>query len=186
MSKWVFILVQFFPVSAFATFAFWYGVPSNDRWLVAFQFGALLGVIQLAVLLPTKSPLNRLVLAVNVYLILGGLSVLFNQWWYLQIYDLLRESAILLLMLIIGLVTTFSTNSGFIAVKASKRKFSIYMLMATCVMLLVSIYFRGDRVYAAVLPIIFLSIFQRLLAYAATNNSLGKSDNKLQNYPNAH
>ena len=167
MSKWIFTLIQFFPLSTFATFAFWNGAPSNDRWVDAFQISACLGLIQLAVLLPQKPPLNRLVLAGNIYLILGGLAALSQQWWYLKLYGSLRESAIILLMVIVGSLTTFISSSGFIAVKGSHRKFSIYLLIATILMLPFSFYFEGNRIYAAVLPIIFLAILQRYLSYIA-------------------
>ncbi|MCP4985690.1 MAG: hypothetical protein GY928_06340 [Colwellia sp.] len=167
MSKWIFALIQFFPLSMFATFAFWNGAPTNDRWLEAFQLGALLGLIQLIILLPQKKPLNRLVLAGNIYLILGGLAAFFQQWWYLKLYDSLRESAIILLMVIVGSLTTFVSSSGFIAVKDSDRKFSIYLLVATILMLPFAIIFEGNRTYAAVLPIIFLAILQRYLSYIA-------------------
>tara|TARA_R110001592_G_scaffold82271_2_gene243712 strand:+ start:2035 stop:2577 length:543 start_codon:yes stop_codon:yes gene_type:complete len=170
MSKWIFALIQFFPLSTFATFAtfaFWNVNPSNERWLDAFQLGALLGLIQLAILLPQNTPLNRLVLAGNIYLILGGLAVFFQQWWYLKLYDSLRESAIILLMAFIGTITTFASSSGFIAVKGSTRELSIYLLVATFLMLPFAIYFEGNRTYAAVFPIIFLAIFQRYLSYIA-------------------
>jgi hypothetical protein len=170
MSKLIFALIQFFPLSIFAIFAFWDEVPSNDHWLNAFQLGALLGLIQLAILVPLKKPLNRLVLAGNIYLILGGTAAFFHQFWYLQLYDLLRESAIILLMAIIGAISTFSSSSGFIAVKGSARIFSIYLLIATVLMLPFAIYFEGNRIYAAVLPIIFLAILQRYLSYLAKEN----------------
>ncbi len=175
MSKWIFALIQFFPLSTFATFAFWNGSPTNDRWLEAFQLGALLGLIQLAILLPQKNPLNRLVLAGNIYLIFGGLAAFFQQWWYLKLYDSLRESAIILLMVIVGSLTTFVSSSGFIAVKGSDRKFSVYLLVATLSMLPFAIVFEGNRTYAAVLPIIFLAILQRYLSYIAKQTLVGQN-----------
>lgn len=167
MSKWIFALIQFLPLSTFATFAFWHGTPSNERWLEAFQLGALLGVFQLAILLPQKKPLNRLVLAGNLYLIFGGLAAYFQQWWYLKLYDSLRESAIFIFMISVGVLSTLVSPSGFVAVKGSARKFSIYLLVATIAMLPFAIIFEGERTYAAVLPIIFLAILQRFLAYVA-------------------
>jgi len=161
MSKWIFALIQFLPLSTFATFAFWNGAPSNDRWLEAFQLGALLGLIQLIILLPQKSPLNRLVLAGNIYLILGGLAAFFQQWWYLNIYDSLRESAIIILMVIVGSLTTFASSSGFIAVKGSNRKLSSISMIPFAII------FEGNRTFAAVLPIVFLAILQRYSSYIA-------------------
>ena len=177
MSKWIFALIQFFPLSMFATYAFWSGVPSNDRWVDAFQISACLGLIQLAILLPQKAPLNRLVLAGNIYLILGGLAGFFQQWWYLKLYGSLRESAIILLMVIVGSFTTFISSSGFIAVKGSPRKLSIYLLSATVLMVPFALYFEGNRIYAAVLPIIFLAIFQRYLSYIAKKSFMVQSAN---------
>ena len=107
-------------------------------------------------------------MAGNVYLILGGLAAFFQQWWYLQLYDSLRESAIILLMIIIGFITTFASPSGFIAVNGSERKLSIYLLMATIFTLPLALYFEGNRLYSIVLPIIFLAIFQRYLMFVAT------------------
>ena len=167
MSKWIFALIQFLPLSTFATFAFWNGAPSNDRWLEAFELGALLGLIQLIILLPQKSPLNRLVLAGNIYLILGGLAAFFQQWWYLNICDSLRESAIIILMVIVGSLTTFASSSGFIAVKGSNRKLSVYLLLASISMIPFAIIFEGNRTFAAVLPIVFLAILQRYSSYIA-------------------
>lgn len=172
MSKWIFALIQFFPLSSFATFAFWNGIPTNDRWLEAFQLGALLGVFQLVILLPQKKPLNRLVLAGNTYLILGGLAAYFQQWWFLKLYDSLRESAIFLLMLAIGGVTTTFSSSGFIAVKGGARKYSLYLLFSVILMLPFALIFEGERIYSAVLPIIFLAIVQRCLSYIATRPAL--------------
>ncbi|MBB3168726.1 hypothetical protein [Simiduia aestuariiviva] len=172
MSKWIFALIQFFPLSTFATFAFWYGAPSVERWLEAFQIGALLGLFQLAILLPQKKPLNRLVLAGNIYLIFGGIAVFLQQWWYLEIYDSLRESAILAIMVVVGCITTFTSSYGFIAVKDVSRKYSLWLLVATLSMLPFSIVFEGNRLYAAVIPIIFLAILHRFLSYVAKEDVL--------------
>lgn len=174
MSRLIFALIQFFPLSTFATFAFWSGVPSTERWLDAFQLGALLGLVQLAILLPQNNPLNRLVLAGNLYLILGGFAVFCQQWWYLELYDLLRESAIILLMVIVGGLTTFTSSSGFIAVKGSARRFSVGLLVAAISMLPIAVIFEGNRTYAAVLPIIFLAVLQRYLAHIAKRTIVGQ------------
>jgi len=167
MSKWIFALIQFFPLSTFATYAFWHGIPTNERWLDAFQIGAVLGLVQLLIVLLQNKPINRLVLAGNVYLILGGLAVFFQQWWYLQIYNELRESAIILLMIIVGTISTLTSPAGFIAVEKSERKLSLYLLAATILVAPLAIYFEGERTYSAILPIIFLAIFHRYLVFIA-------------------
>lgn len=180
MTRWIFALVQFFPLSLFATYAFWHGVPTNDRWTEAFQIALLAGLVQLAIVLPQRRPANRLVLAGNLYLILGGLAVLTHQWWYLHLYDALRESAIFVFMLLVGVVATFATPSGFVAALGASREHarqaSYWLLLAILLALPASIAFQGSRTYSAVVPIIILAILQRVLAFHATRRTRLASD----------
>ena len=114
-------LVQFFPLSLFATYAFWRGVPTNQRWLMAFELAALAAVIQLLILLPQGRPMNRLILGANVYLLIGGAAALARQWWVLDVYSVLRESAIFLGMLGVG-CRDLSTVGGLRAVADAPRR----------------------------------------------------------------
>lgn len=171
MPRWLFSLLQFFPLSLFASYAIWEGIPSNDRWVEAFQIAAVAGIIQLIIVLPQRLPTNRLVLAGNIYLILGGLAALTHQWWYLKLYGQLRESAIFIAMLVVGVVATFATKAGFIGVvdahPAKARRYSILLLSATAVCLIPALAFEGNRLWSAVVPIIALALFQRYLSYLA-------------------
>ena len=167
MPQWLFSLVQFFPLSLFAAYAFWNGAPDNDRWQVAFEIAALAAIVQLAILLPQRRPVNRLVLAANLYLLLGGLAFLTRQWWYLHLYDALRETAIFVFMLAVGVFSTFMTRAGFVPLPDAPRSDALRasgaLLGATAVALGISILFRGDRYFAAVLPIAALAILQQFL-----------------------
>lgn len=169
MPRWLFALVQFFPLSLFASYAFWYGAPDEARWRDAFQLASLAAFLQLAVVLPQRRPANRLVLAVNLYLLLGGIAFLAHQWWLLRLYDALRESAIFVSMLVVGVVTTIGSPAGFIASQVAPRgaviRTSGLLLAATAVGLIMSFVFRGDRYLAAVFPIVALAILQRVLTY---------------------
>jgi len=175
MPRWIFSLFQFFPLSLFATYAFWDGLPTNERWIEAFQISAIAGIIQLVIALTQRFPLNRLVLAGNIYLILGGLAALTGQWWYLQIYDYLRESAIFLAMLVVGIVATFTTRYGFIAAQRANlewtRHYSILLLGATVICFIPALAFEGNRVWSAVVPIIALAVLQRYFAHIASQKS---------------
>jgi hypothetical protein len=155
-------LVQFFPLSLFATYAFWRGVPTNERWVVAFELAALAAVIQLLVLLPQRRPMNRLILGANVYLLIGGAAALAKQWWVLEAYGALKESGIFLSMLGVGVVTTFATSAGFVAVvdapRERIRRASLWLLGATLIAVVVALAFRGNRAWAAVVPVIALAV----------------------------
>ena len=182
MPRWIFALVQFLPLSLFASYAFWHGAPDDARWQQAFQLASVAALVQLAIVLPQPRPASRLVLAANLYLLLGGLAFFAQQWWFLRLYDSLRESAIFIIMLAVGVVTTLGSRAGFVAACAPPRRAvvraSVWLLFATAVALAISVAYRGDRYLAAVYPIIGLAILQRLLVHrlgqqhgAAANNS---------------
>lgn len=175
LSRWMFALIQFFPLSLFAAYAFWHGAPDEQRWREAFEIASLAACVQLAIVLPQPRPANRLVLAANIYVMLGGLAFLTQQWWFLHLYDALRESAIFITMLGVGIASTLFTASGYAAIASVPRQVvihaSLWLLAATALALAVSLLFRGDRTLAAVLPIICLAVVQRILVYQASRSS---------------
>lgn len=172
MPKWIFALVQFAPLSLFAAYAFWNGAADDQRWEVAFKLASVAAIIQLAIILPQRRPANRLVLAANVYLLLGGIAFITRQWWYLALYDALRESAIFIIMLAVGAITTLASRAGYIGVTDVPRRFvvraSVILWLATLAALALSIQFRGDRYLAAVWPIVGLAVLQRILVHRSS------------------
>lgn len=169
MKSWIFALIQFLPLSAFASFAFWNGIPTNDRWIQAFEFGALAGVIQLLIVAFQPNPVNRLILGANLYLIVGGVAALFHQWWVFRLYGSLQESAIFIFILCVGVVSTFATAPGFLSVHTSAKKavnnYSYLLLAATVIALTCSYLFQGDRAWSVVVPIIVLAVLQRVFSF---------------------
>lgn len=183
MRKWIFALIQFAPLSFFATYAFWSGAPDDHRWEAAFKLASVAALVQFAVILPQRRPVNRLVLAANIYLLLGGLAFLTRQWWYLELYESLRESAIFALMLAVGAVATLTTRAGYVGLVDAPRnvvvRTSAVLLGATVMALIFSIAFRGDRYLAAVWPIIGLAVLQRLLVHHVSRTSPAAAPNPL-------
>ena len=180
--RWIFALIQFLPLSLFASYAFWYGAPDESRWQNAFQLASVAALVQLAIVLPQRRPTSRLVLAANLYLLLGGLAFFAHQWWFLKLYGSLRESAIFIIMLAVGAVTTVGSRAGFVAAcslpRAAVVRASLWLLGATALALAVSLAYRGDRYVAAVYPILVLAVLHRVLLYrlarhhgATANNS---------------
>lgn len=169
MKSWIFALIQFLPLSAFATYAFWDGVPTNERWIHAFEFGALAGVVQLIIISLQPSPVNRLILGANLYLIVGGVAAFLQQWWLFKLYGSLQESAIFIFILGVGLVSTFATAGGFLSVKTEARakviNYSYILLAITVAALVCSFVFQGNRTWSVVVPIIVLAVLQRFFSY---------------------
>ena len=139
------ILVQFLPLSFFSSYGFWLENTSNDRWLEAFQLAAVLAVFQLSYFYLNKIIMSRLVLSANTYLILGGSAAFFQQWWFLQLYAELQETAIFIIMLMLALLSTRFSKQGFIGIAHSDKtlvqRVSILLLFCVMVALIISITF---------------------------------------------
>ena len=159
---------QFLPLALFSTYAVWHGTPTPDRWVVAFQLGAVAALIQLVLVMRRPHPPNRLILGANFYLLVGGLAAFTQQWWVLRAYGLLMESGIFLFMLAVGAVATVATPTGFVTATDAPaprvRTASLVMLAATGAALVASIVFRGDMRWSAWGPVTVLALVERALA----------------------
>jgi hypothetical protein len=157
--------VQFLPLMLFGTYAFWHGAPTDDRWLEAFRLGGLAALAHLLSVWRSGRAADRLALGANLYLLVGGLATLAQQWWLLRFYGALQESGIFLFMLGVGAVASFGTTAGFLTVSgAPARRASLVMLAATAAALAVSFVFRGHPQVSTGLPIVVLTLLQRALA----------------------
>ncbi|MDP7592540.1 MAG: hypothetical protein QF552_07550 [Litorilituus sp.] len=168
-------IFQFLPLSLFSIIAFWQPQTSNQTWLVAFQVSALVALTQLLLIAKQKIVLSRLILSANLYLIFGGLASFFQQWWYLQLYNTLQESAIFILMIIIAMTTMIFSQNSFIginksAVKDAKERDninrkSVYLFITVLVSLAISCIFKGDIAISVAAPLVVLALFQRYLSH---------------------
>jgi len=163
------LLLQFFPLTIFVRAAFWSGTPQTDDWLRGFVWGGVAAILQLvlSLLLLRRHPLNRIILSVNLYLMLGGAAVLSKQMVLLEGFNQLRESSIFICMLIVGICTTTASKAGFVGVTATclqpdVRRYSLYLLGLTCVALAVSFWFKGQILLSAAIPLIIISIVARV------------------------
>ncbi|NQZ20980.1 MAG: hypothetical protein HRT53_02895 [Colwellia sp.] len=176
-------LFQFLPLSLFSTIGFWQQQTSNQGWLLAFQIAALVAVVQLLLIVKHKIVLSRLILSANLYLIFGGLAAFFQQWWYLELYNSLQESAIFIMMLLVGIITTLSSNNGFVGIdkaliKDTAERFTInkksaYLFIGVLVSLAISVVYKGNITFSVVVPIVFLAILQRYLVHSYSQKTSG-------------
>lgn len=171
-------LLQLFPLTVFLKVAFLNGDPKSVDWLSAFIWGGCAAIFQLAFHVFYKSaPLNRVVLGVNWYLIIGGGAVITNQREILGVFYNLKESGIFLCLLMVGVYTTFLSRSGFVgstpscqessegemAIQLIIRRYSIFLIILTCASVVASFVFRGNIIISAAVPLIVLSVIARLL-----------------------
>jgi hypothetical protein len=168
-------LLQFLPLSLFSMIGFWQPETSNQTWLMAFQVAALVGVFQLLLIIKLKIIMSRLILSANLYLILGGLASFFQQWWYLDFYNILQETAIFIVMIFVGIITMMWSKNSFVGIdktlakevaeRGSINEKSFYLFIAVLISLVFSLIFKGDINFSTVAPIVFLALFQRFLVH---------------------
>ncbi len=167
-------MLQFFPMSVFLRTALLNGKPQASDWLYAFMWGGSASILHLALLtfFSRDKPLNRIILGVNLYLIIGGIAVVTNQTALLNLLKILKESGIFLCLLVVGVSTTFASKAGFVGVtepSMSKdiRSYSIWLIILTCAAITASFLFKGQMIVSAAAPLISLSaavqLFKRRL-----------------------
>jgi hypothetical protein len=161
-------LIGFIALAFFAYLAFGRGQTTDESFVYAFKASSLLAIGELAFLLARTAPANRLILGANLWLIAGGAAGFTEQWWWLRVYQQFGEASLFLAILLVGVVSTLFTPSGFIAKlgpSVSVQRSSLLLLVAVGCALAVAVYFRGHVKYAAVIPVIALSWLNRLLRH---------------------
>lgn len=166
------LLLQFFPLTVFLQSAFLLGSAQKPDWLQGFMWGGCAAVLQLALsgFFARGYPLNRLILGVNFYLILGGAAVLANLGALLTVLNLLKESGVLLCVLFAGIATTVATRAGFVGGAESARRrdiifYSVWLLVLACAGVAASFWFRGDMLFSAGIPLTVLSVATRVFKW---------------------
>jgi len=152
-------------------------------WLYAFMWGGGAAIFQLALfgLFARGYPLNRLILGVNLYLMLGGGAVLSSQMTLLEMLNDLKESSIFLCLLIVGIVTTVASKAGFVGVVQTPRqrdvkRYSLYLLGLTFAALAASFWFRGQITLSAAIPLIVLSVATRWFKWRLQRDQHHRAD----------
>lgn len=161
-------LVQFLPISICLGVARSLG-SDGHAWSVAFQWGAIAAVIQLAILLPVlKNKMDRLVGGANLFLIVGGIGFGFKIGPILELFDVLRESVILASVGVVCILATVFTATGVFeeafALTGNEKRYSYFYLISIAVALGFSIENRGNTLLAGVLPFISLVLLKRVLS----------------------
>lgn len=136
--------------------------------------GAAVAIVQMGiywVLLKRQSfhhrPFNRLMLAVNVYLVTAGFAAFTHHAALLQALRNWQESGLFMVLLLVGLWTIWVTPAGFVGVMQPGResdiqRCSIVLLSLTIFALLDSFYFRGQIIFSAIIPFVVISMVMQL------------------------
>lgn len=117
----LFPLVQFIPLSVFLSIIRW-SDESGTNWQLSFIIGGCISFIETIILLVRKTRINRFILAVNLFLFVGGVSFIFKLHPILSLYKSLMQSALFASLILVGLVTTFFSSYGFIGIDHPNKR----------------------------------------------------------------
>lgn len=166
MSKKYLNIIEFIPIVAFGLVV---RLTSENgvNWKLAFIVGACFAVFEKTLLVAKRFPLDRLLLGVDMFLIVGGVGFLFNIPLILDVYERLIQATLFAFLLAVGILTTFLTERGFVGIKHHERGrvviYSLYLLGAGVVAFLVSLAFRGNYLLAGILPFTGMIVANRML-----------------------
>ena len=155
------------PLIAFMAYARAYGM-TQQSWTGAFEFAGLLAVGVIAVLWQQGVTLNRIMLGVNCFFIVGGLGFLFNNSEILEWYSATKGGPFFGCIAMVGLLSTLFTKAGFIGV-ASKNKRAIqyasFLLLAVTFCALIWSVHNDEQglMWAVAIPFIILRFVRQQL-----------------------
>ena len=166
MKRWIqkiLPFVQFIPMALFL-----YKYKTTNDWVAAFEWGGAVAMVLLAATYFAVKKFDKILLSVNCFLIGGAAMIVFNIVWLQNLYLYLGFTTPLVWFLAIGLITTFSSSSGFIGIDEPEnpRKviaLSLLFLVAVCGAIFISIHFQDNMFKGIVLPWIGLMVFRDFL-----------------------
>ena len=156
------------PITFFIVYLRLGGGPEGIYFPPALTLASVLALVVVSVLSLRKVPINRLVAGVNLWLALGGASMIFGWdnilWYFIE----LREIGFFMVMFVVGVVSTFAFKSGYVGIPHPDRKkvmrYSLHLLLVTAVCMVISHIFKGNILLGGTLPFIALSVINWGLA----------------------
>ncbi len=157
------------PVVTFMTYARLYGMH-EQAWVGAFELAGLLALIVIAILWHQRVIMDRIMLGLNIFLIMGAAGFLLNSDTILDWYSTTKGGPLFCSIAIVGLISTFSSSRGFIGIAAKKKELvnysSFLLLAATFIALVWSVSAESyGLLWAVVLPFIILKIMREQLVH---------------------
>lgn len=156
--------LEFVPLILYFTFTGAATAESAGRqWEIAFIFSGILSVVTLSVLRRHNAyVLNRIMLGANLFLISGAVAVLLRLSPLLDLYRRINPVPLFAWVLAVGIATSLFSSRGFVGSldrhTPKKHLHSALLLAAALAALGISVFLRGQRFYADILPFIGLFI----------------------------
>jgi len=175
----IFGIIEATPLPIFLLYAALIDQSMTQNWQGPFVISSLVAILTTTILVLNKIPLNRLIIGINLYLLLGSLALLTKHVWLNQVYKSFEASGMLAWILIVGAVSILLSPTGFIGIKSQDRKkviaFSLYLLSIALLTFLFSFYFQGHKIFSEYIPFFVVFAAQRKLQSMMTKTILDDS-----------
>ncbi len=157
-------ILEFLPVIVFGYMG---TKPDADLGERFFTAGGLAAVVLIAAVI-LRRPMNPLALAANLFLFVCAAAFPLELAFLVQVISVLRETALFMVILAVGLVATLRWQRGFIWSEAEDKAFitkaSYIMLAGAGAAAIIAFDYRGDEAIAGALPFVCLVVLQKVLA----------------------
>ena len=171
-ARWLFVLkFQFFPLLIFL-----YLVKNEHGFPKAFLWSSLAAVCSLTITFFGITESDKFLLAVNCFIIGGGLRFFLNIPMLGAAYKKLMQATIFVWLFIVGAISTVFAAGGFIGVEGSSVSVfttSLILLAGTIVAIAIALRFKGDMYLAGALPFMILFILRLALRPFVTGTFMG-------------
>jgi hypothetical protein len=149
------------PLILFMAYARVYGM-AHRVWVGAFELGGATALMVIMTLAYHRIPFDRIMLGVNLFLTLGGIAFLFDNETLLRWYESSKGGPLFGCIGVVGLLTTFFTERGFIGVNSGTKeavRYTSFLLLATTFAALVwSVSADSDGLlWAVIIPFVILT-----------------------------
>jgi hypothetical protein len=156
--------LRWLPVSAFMIGARAYGM-TNEAWQNAFILAGFFTIFILLVLLRHHVVLDRLMLGVNVFFLLGAYGFISGNDAILDWYAASKGGPFFGCIVLVGLLATLFTKHGFIGeIHKNKQEvhYASFLLLAAAVVALIWSVRTDERglVFSVVIPFILLRVIR--------------------------
>lgn len=155
------------PLPIFLLYAAFIDQSINQNWEGPFVASSIVALFTTTILLWNRIRFNRLFIGINLYLLIGTVSLLTKHVWLNHVYEILKASGMLAGILIVGTCSLLFSPVGFIGIPSQDKKkvltFSLYLLLIAGIAFVCSLYFQGNKILSELIPFIVLFSAQRKL-----------------------
>lgn len=148
------------PLPVFLLYAAGIDQSITQNWQGPFVASSIVAILTMTILLYNKFVLNRLMIGINAYLILGSVGLFTQPDLIHQVYGKFQASGMLACIIIVGVISLLISPAGFIGVQSQDRKkvvkTSLYLLLVAQTAFFVSWYFQGNKLSSEFIPFIAL------------------------------